>query len=141
MALPVNETEVIYNPSSLLSIFSSTLNNEITQKAFRVKGIYTTGNGINYRGAYYDNLKDEASDACMTLIIPGLIRNQLIQSQIIECNAYLTKKIQLNSGRIDVQLNVVELLSKNSASYTEAQLKGFEILQRKAEAGHKDVDS
>src|SRR5688572_21525407 len=98
-----NNTEIIYNPSSLLSIFSSTLNNEIISKAFKVKGIYSTGNGINYKGIYYDNLKDETSDACMTLIIPGLIRSQLIQSQIIECNAYITKKVQLNGGRIDLQ--------------------------------------
>ena len=31
MTLAKNGTEVIYNPSSLLSIFSSTLNNETTQ--------------------------------------------------------------------------------------------------------------
>ncbi|MEP6514304.1 MAG: hypothetical protein ABJA79_10560 [Parafilimonas sp.] len=81
-----------------------------------------------------------SSDACMTLLIPGIIRNQLTPLQIIECSAYLTKRVQLSGGRIDLQLNIVELLAKASSSFTDAQLKSFEILQRKAEVGHKDVD-
>lgn len=76
----------------------------------------------------------------MTMVVPGLIRAQLCSGEIIECNAYLTKKVQLNGGRIDLQLNVVELLSKNSSSYSEEQLKAFEILTKKAQVGHKDVD-
>lgn len=140
MSLVQNDTEAVYNPSALLNIFSSTLNNETTRKIFKVKGIYTAGRGTSYNNVYYDTLKDETSDACMTLVIPGLIRAQLSANQLIECNAYLSKKVQLNGGRIDLQLNVVELLSKNSSSYTEAELKTFEILKKKAELGHRDVD-
>jgi hypothetical protein len=76
----------------------------------------------------------------MTLIVPGLIRSQLKPNQIIECEAYATKKIQLNGGRIDLHLNVVDVLSKQASTYTNKQLKTFEILQQKAEQGHKDVD-
>ncbi|MEP6595262.1 MAG: hypothetical protein ABJA71_04910 [Ginsengibacter sp.] len=57
MSFPQTEIEVTHSPSSLLSIFSSTLNNETTRKIFKVKGIYTVGNGINYRGLYFDTLK------------------------------------------------------------------------------------
>lgn len=135
------ETEVVYNPSSLLTIFNSTLNNEATRKVFKVKGIYTPGKGANYNGFYYDNLKDETSDACMTLVVPGLIRSQLSPNETIECHAHLTKKVQLNGGRIDLQLNVVQLLAKVSSTYSEAQLKAFELLERKAGLGRKDLDS
>jgi hypothetical protein len=106
-----------------------------------VKGVFTQGKGGNYNGFYYDNLRDEATDACMTLVVPGLIRSQLTQNQTIQCNAYLTKKMQQNAGRIDLQLNVVELLSKSSSTYSETQIKSFEILEKKAALGHKDIDS
>ncbi len=141
MALAKTDTEMIYNPSSLLSIFSSNLNNEATRKVFKVKGIYTQGKGGNYNGFYYDNLRDETSDASMTLVVPGLIRSQLSQNQTIECYAHLAKKMQLNVGRIDLQLTLVELLSNNSSSYSDTQLKSFEILEKKAELGRKDVDT
>ncbi|WP_018613151.1 exodeoxyribonuclease VII large subunit [Segetibacter koreensis] len=140
MALVRSNSETIYNPSSLLHIFNSTLHNETTQKVFKVKGIYTAGNGISYEGIYFDNLKDETSDASMVLVVPALIRPQLIQNKIIECNVYLTKRVQPIGGRIDLQLNVVELLSGNSLSYVNTQLKSFDILRKKAEGGYKDVN-
>jgi exodeoxyribonuclease VII large subunit len=140
MVLAQNDAEIGYNPSALLNIFSSTLNNESTRRVVRVKGIYIAGKGTSYNGFYYDSLKDENSDASMTLVIPGIIRAQLNQNELIECHAYLIKKVQLNGGRIDLQLNVVELLSRSASSYSESQLKAFEILKKKAEAGYKDVD-
>lgn len=141
MALAQNDTEVVYNPSSILTIFSNTLNNDTTRKVLKVKGIYTQGKGNSYNGFYYDNLRDEATDACMTLVVPGLIRSQLTQNQTIECYAHLSKKMQLNAGRIDLQLNMTELLSKTSTTYSETQIKTFEILEKKAALGLKDVDS
>ena len=135
-----NEQTLVYNPSAILNMFGGVINNETTTKVIKVKGLYTEGKGINYRGYYYDNLRDETSEACMTLIVPGLIRSQLKPNQIIECEAYVTKKIQFNGGRIDLQLNVVDVLSKVASTYTDKQLKTFEILQQKATTGHKYVD-
>jgi hypothetical protein len=141
MPLVQTETEVVYNPSSLLNIFTSTLINETTRKVFKVQGVYIAGKGTNYNGVYYDTLKDETSDACMTLLVPGLVRTQITQNQTVECYAYLTKKVQLNGGRIDLQLNVVELLSKKKSAYSDTQLKTFEILEKKAQIGRKDLDT
>lgn len=95
------DEQVFHNPSSLLNIFTNSLTNEATKKIFRTKGIYSAGNRINYRGFYYDNLKDETSDTCITLVVPAILRSQLIQDQVIECTSYLTKKVQLNGGRIE----------------------------------------
>jgi exodeoxyribonuclease VII large subunit len=140
MVLVHQENEAGYNPSALLNIFSNSLQNETTRRVVRVRGIYSAGKGVSYNGLYYDNLKDDTSDACMTLVLPGIIRAELSANQLIECHAYLTKKIQLNGGRIELQLNAVELLSKKASGFTDAQIKTFEILNKKAEAGYKDVD-
>lgn len=52
----------------------------------------------------------------------------------------MTKRVQVNGGRIDLHVNVVEVLSKQESLYTEEQLKAFEVLQKKAEQGYKDVE-
>src|SRR6266498_4387034 len=139
--MPNQNSEIIsYNASSLLSIFNNALTIEITKKAFRIRGIYVAGKGINYNGFYYDSLKGESSDACVTLIVPAPIRHDLTTEQTIECTGYLSKRVQLNGGRIDLHVNVVELLLQQESKYTEEQIKAFEILQKKAEQGYKDVD-
>jgi len=33
--------------------------------------MYIPGKGVNYNGYYYPSLKDESSDACVTLMIPA----------------------------------------------------------------------
>ncbi len=140
MATGINTEIISYNPSSLIGIFNNALTLEITKKAFRIRGIYIAGKGVNYNGFYYDSLKDETSDACVTLIVPAPIRHDLTTEQTIECTGYLSKRVQLNAGRIDLHVNVVELLSQQESRYSEEQLKAFEILQKKAEQGYKDVD-
>jgi exodeoxyribonuclease VII large subunit len=124
-----------------VNIFNNALTIEVTKKAFRIRGIYIPGKGVNYNGSYYDSLKDESSDACVTLIIPGAIRHQLSPQQTIDCTAYLTKRVQLNQGRIDLHVNLIELLAQQESKYTEEQIKAFEVLQKKAVEGYKDVDS
>lgn len=141
MVLVHQEHELSYNPSALLHIFSGSLHNDTTKKIIRVKGLYSPGKGVSYNGLYYDQLREDVSDASLTLIVPGIIRSTLSPNQTIECNAYVTKKILLNGGRIELQLNVVELLSTKAPAYTDNQLRAYRVVKRKAEAGYKDVDS
>jgi len=136
----VNTEIISYNPSSLIGIFNNALTIEITKKAFRIRGIYLPGKGVNYNGFYYDSLKDESSDACVTLILPAPIRHDLTSGQTIECTGYLTKRVELNAGKVALYVNVIELLSQQDSKYTDEQLKAFEVLQKKAEQGYKDVD-
>ena len=133
--------EITYNASSIINIFNNALNSDATRKIIRAKGIYNPGRGQSYNGFYYDQLKDETSDASITLIVPALIRLTLTSQQTIECYAYLTKKVQPNGARIELQLNITELLAQEESKYTEEQMQSFKILQRKAEIGYRDVDS
>jgi len=130
-----------YHPSSLLTIFANVLNAEPTRKEFRITGIYQEGKGANYGGMYYDTIKDESTDATMTLVVPGSLRASLQPQQTIECLAYLIKKVQPNVGRIELQVAVTAIISQTAATYTDKQLRAFEILQEKADAGYRDVDS
>jgi exodeoxyribonuclease VII large subunit len=99
MATILNSEIITYNPSSLVNIFNNALTIEATKKAFRIRGIYLPGKGTNYNGLYYDSLKEESSDACVTLIVPGLIRHHPTPQQTIEFTGYLTKKVQRGKNR------------------------------------------
>src|SRR3954471_22220059 len=135
------QSVVVYNPSSIVNIFNNALNNEATRRIITVRGTYIPGKGQNYNGYYYDQLKDETSDTCITLIVPAIIRTDLIAQQTIECQAYLTKKVQTNGARIELQLNITELLHQKESQFTPEQIKALDILQRKAKDGYKDVDA
>ena len=104
MATSVSTEIISYNPSSLIGIFNNALTIEITKKAFRIRGVYIPGKGHNYNGFYYDSIKDESSEGCVTLIVPAPIRHDLTPEQTIECTAYLSKKVQLNGGRIELHV-------------------------------------
>ncbi len=133
--------EVSYNASSIIHIFNNTLISEAARKIIRVKGVYHPGRGQNYSGFYYDQLKDEMSDACITLIVPALIRPELEDGRTIECYAYVTKKVQVNNARIELQLTLTDLLAQNESRFTQDEIEGFKILQRKANSGYRDVDT
>ena len=53
----------------------------------------------------------------------------------------MTKRVQPNGAKIELLVNVVEVVSEQERKYTDDQIKAFEILQRKAEQGYRDVDS
>jgi len=141
MTLTEEKKSVVYNPSAIVNIFNNALNSEATRKIITARGIYVPGKGQNYNGYYYDQLRDEASDATITLIVPAIIRANMIAQQVIECQAYLTKKVQANGARIELQLNVTELLHQQESQFTPEQIKALEIVQRKAKEGYKDVDA
>ncbi len=114
---------VYYTPSCLLNTFNNSLNQDPAKRIFWIKGVYIGGKGANYNNFYYDILKHENSDACMTLVLPETIRSKLHNQELIEFTAYLTKKIQFSSGRIDLQVNLVELLSRTRAHTQTMKLK------------------
>jgi exodeoxyribonuclease VII large subunit len=135
------ETDLVHSPSSLVGIFANTLNNDTTRRPITIKGVYSKGKGNAYSGYYYDILKDENSDAYITIVVPASIRASLVPNKTIQCLAYTSKKVQLIGGRVDLQVNVMEVLAQEESKYSDEQVRGFELLQKKAELGHKDVDS
>ena len=116
MATILNSEIITYNPAALVNI-QSRLTIEATKKAFRIRGIYLTGKGVNYKRLYYDSLKDESSDAYVTLIVPGIIRHDLTPQQTIEFTGYLTKKVQANLGKIKLHVNLIDLISATVEVY------------------------
>jgi len=130
-----------YNPMAILNLFNNAISVSETKKIIRAKGIYLHGKGANYSGYYYDTLRDESSDASMTLIVPALIRNLLAHNKTIIFYGYITKRVVNTGGRIELQLTITELVEQIINKYSDAEIKAIEILQKKVASGYRDVTS
>lgn len=135
------QKEIAFNPSAIVHIFNNALNIDATRKMICVTGMYLQGKGGSYNGFYYDALKDEYTDASITLLVPALLRSSLVHQQIIECTGYITKKVQPIGARIELQFTVTELLSQEKTKVTDEALESLTLLQQKARSGYKDIDS
>ena len=132
--------DIRYTPASLLHLFNSILAPSATKKIILLKGIYQAGKGVTYAGFFYDTLKDEATDAVLTLVVPALMRNGLVQGKTIEFYGYITKRVVLNGGRIEVHAVMTELVQQTANTYSEKEVRAMEVLQKKVALGFGDVD-
>src|SRR5579859_5484510 len=133
--------DISYTPASLLHLFNSVLAPSATKKIVLLKGIYLAGRGVTYAGYFYDTLKDEVTDAVLTLVVPALLRNGLTHNKTIEFYGYITKRVVFNGGRIEVHAVMTQLLGQRANTYSEKDLRAIELLQQKAAIGYRDVDN
>ena len=133
--------DIHYTPASLLHLFNGALTTAATKKIILLKGIYVAGRGVTYAGFFYDTLKDETTDAVLTLVVPALLRNGLVNNKTIEFFGYITKRVVLNGGRIEVHAVMTELLQQTTGRFSEKEVKAVEVLQRKTALGYGDVDN
>jgi len=131
---------ITVTPSALVNLFANAMPAGYSEKLYRLKGIYLTGKGALYGGFYYDGMRDEATDANITLVVPALVRAGMENQQLVEVIGYLQRKVQNIGARIELQFVVVELVSSEVQGISEEQVKVFEVLQQKATSGYRDVD-
>ncbi|MES2275432.1 MAG: exodeoxyribonuclease VII large subunit [Bacteroidota bacterium] len=136
-----NQTPVIYSPAAVLNLFNNSISLKQTQKIIQLKGIFQLGKGAFYNGSYYDSLRDESSDAQITLIVPALIRNEMQHNKTITINGFITRRVVNNASRIDIQLTVTDLVDQTPNKYSAEEIKRIEIQQAKASTGFRDVQS
>lgn len=136
-----NNREISYTPSAILNILSNSISLPQIKKVIQCKGIYSHGKGSNYNGYYYDQLRDDAGDSVLTLLVPALIREKLTSGKTIVFNGYITKKIGNAPGRIEIQLNITEIIEQVNNSFSDIDLQSIAIQQEKAKIGFKDVYS
>jgi exodeoxyribonuclease VII large subunit len=134
-------TGISYSPSALLQLFNTALTPSPTKNMIQLKGIYQPGRGANYNGFFYDQLKDETTDAMLTLIVPALLKASLEPGKTIEFHGYITKRVVPGGGRIEIHANIMELLGQTQNKYSEKEIRSLAIQQEKAALGYRDVDS
>jgi exodeoxyribonuclease VII large subunit len=138
---PENNSPLIYSPAAVLNLFNNSIAISQTKRLIPLKGMFLHGKGGNYNGFYYDTLRDEASDAQITIIVPALIRNELQANKTVTVNGFITKRVVNNASRIDIQFTVTDLVAQVQNKYSDEDLKRITVQQEKAAAGYRDVDS
>jgi exodeoxyribonuclease VII large subunit len=139
---PFNNTSElpIYSPASIINILANIIAIPGTNKIIGLRGIYHATGKSPYSGFYYDQLKDEASDYSIQLIVPALIRNQLTDNKTIEVICYITKKAE-KDGTVRLLATVTDLVNQTQNKYTSEEIRTLEIQQKKSEKGFRDLDS
>ncbi|HEV3413403.1 MAG TPA: exodeoxyribonuclease VII large subunit [Puia sp.] len=133
-------TDFTYSPAALLHIFNGLLAPAQTKKIIRLKGVYRAGKGALYGGYYYDMLADETAEAQLTLIVPARLRPSLTDNTTIEFQGYVTKRVALAQGRIEIQATITDLLEERVNKYSAEELRAVAIQQQKADQGFRDVE-
>lgn len=130
----------VYSPASLVSIFSKAFILPEERKIIQVKGVFQKSGTVPYGDHYYDKLKDEASDHTLTIITSSLVHNDLKDNTTIQFNGFVTRKID-KYGRIEFQVNFIDLMHTSANKYSEEDAKKIEIINAKLKSGIKDLDS
>lgn len=135
-----NNHVLVYSPAALVSIFSKAFILQEEKKVIQIRGVFLKVGKESYGGFYYDKLKDESSDHTITLITSNLIHNDLKDNTTIIFNGFLTRKAD-KYGRIEFQLNFIELLNVTANKFSDEDIKKIEIINEKLKHGIKDIDS
>jgi len=67
----------------------------------------------------------------ITLVVPGLLRNELTNNQSIDFYGYITHRVE-KTGKISIQINISELIGQTENRISDDDIKTYEILQKKA---------
>lgn len=132
---------ITYSPAAVLNLFNNSISVSATKRIIQLKGIYVQGKGALYSGYFYDTFRDESSDAQITILVPPLIRNELQPNKTITVNGFITKRIVGNSGSIQIQLTVTDLVAQTQNKYSDEEIRKIELMQAKASSGFRDVYS
>jgi hypothetical protein len=136
----VNQAVTVYTPLSIISIFNSAFRLKEEGMLINIKGMYQPGQGKDYSGFFYDNLKDEANGCTLGLKVSAMDRVKLKPGSIVEIRGFITRKLD-DKGIIKVLINLQEVVGQISSGFTEADVMAFKLMQAKANQGFKDVES
>jgi len=128
-----------YTPAAIMQVFNNAIAVKETRQLVQLKGIYVPGRGANYGGMFYDSLRDETTDAQLTIIVPALLREKLQPRATVECTGFLLRRVTPNTSKIDIQLQITDITGSVAAAFSEEEIKAIQIQQRKATEGFKDV--
>jgi exodeoxyribonuclease VII large subunit len=136
-----NQNLVVYSPAAVLNLFNNSIAVSQTKRIIQLKGVYAPGKSTVYSGYYYDTFRDESSEAAITILVPPLIRNELIPNKTVTVNGFITRRIVNPTGSIQIQLTVTELVEQTQNRFSGEDIKKIELMQIKANAGYRDVYS
>jgi len=131
-------SDIKFSPLTIINLFKSAFALKEEQQLIRVKGIFKKTGIKNYRGVFYNRIKDEDSDQLITLVTPADVHEKLGDGKMIEFIGYIGFQVE-NTGKIDVSVRITELISEQSISFSDDEQRKIDLLRKKYEMGLKDM--
>jgi hypothetical protein len=129
-----------HSPNTILTIYAQHIKSIVDNKLILVKGVYIdVPNANSYSGYYYENLKGENDTSLIKIKVPAIVRSKLQSKQIYVFSGVIEKKVTASS--IEIVFCINDVLSVEKSQYTEAELEGYKIIQRKVAKGYVDVEA
>jgi len=136
----VHEFQNVYSPTTILGVFANALKSPVDGRMILAKGEYQAAqNSKEYGGYYYDDIKSPNDSKYIKARIPSLVRSKLENHNIYVFKGYIEKKISFST--IELVFVVDEIMQKETNPFSEDDIKRFEVLQKKATKGYKDVEA
>lgn len=129
----------VYSPTAVLALLNNALRLPGTESLIYLRGRYALGNGKAYINYYYDTLYAEGDSTMITLKIPALLRTKITNNKIYTLRGFVEKT--LRGSRIDINFVVDGIVSQEQSSFSEEDLKKYELIQKKLELGSKDLEN
>jgi exodeoxyribonuclease VII large subunit len=116
----------LHTPTTILTIFNACLTPSETRRIIVVKGVYDKRGNREYRGYFYDRVRDEASNQSLTLKVPALVRETLQPDKIYTFEGILDRRIQ-DEGSIELNFVVTSCISEEAPTFSEVVHQQLEL--------------
>ena len=133
------EIKTTYTPWSVVNLYNNGMRVKEETILITVKGVYLPGPPKDYAGFFYDSLKEEASQAALSMKISAMDRSRLKPHGVVEVKGFISRKVE-DKGIIKLLLNVTEVIGQAAAAFSSADVKALELVQAKAQNGYRDVE-
>lgn len=132
--------QVYHSPNTILSIYAKFLSTVVDNKLISVRGIYIGDpNAREYSGYVYESIKGENDNASLKIKVPVKVRSKLQSKQIYVFSGLIEKKI--GNSTVELVFCIDTVLATEQSQYSEAELEGFKLIQRKVSIGFVDVEA
>lgn len=136
----LTSTQVYHSPNTILSIYAGFLRTVVDNKLISVRGIYIGDpNAREYSGYVYESIKGESDNASLKIKVPVKVRSKLQSKQIYVFSGLIEKKI--GNSTVELVFCIDTVLATEQSQYSEAELEGFKLIQRKVSIGFVDVEA
>ena len=129
----------VYSPTAVLALCSNALRLPGTENLIYLRGRYAFGGGKVYINYFYDTLYAEGDSTSITVKMPALLRTKIVNNEIYTLRGFVEKI--LRNSRIDLNFVVDGIVAQEESTFSEEEVKKFELIQKKLELGSKDLEN
>lgn len=133
-------TQLYHSPNTILSVYAGFLRTVVDNKLLLVRGVYINDpNAREYSGYVYESIKGESDNAILKIKVPVKVRSKLQSKQIYVFSGLIEKKI--GNSIVELIFCIDSVLATEQSQYSEEELEGLKLIQRKVSIGFIDVEA